>query len=95
VGGFVARMPRRLAARYEEEPALHALLGLSAGEPPSAALSALAFDVAAFMRAHDIRYVVMNLETTPPVLQALVDLLGLQTVAEADHLRLLAMRRER
>ena len=89
VGGFVARMPRRLLAAHEDTPALRAVLAMSEGRALSSDERARAVvDVLSFMRTHGIRAIVLNLATASPDLQSFADALALRVVAEGDGRRL-------
>ena len=91
-GGFVARLPARLIAAHDDEPALRAVLAMSEGQdPPDDARARAVDDVRAFMRARGIRYVIVNLATAPPALQSFADALQLRVVAEGDGRRVLAI----
>jgi hypothetical protein len=92
VGGFVARLSPRLLAAHEEAPALRAVLTLSEGRALADDERARAVDdVRAFMRAHDIRYIVVNDATAPPGLLAFVEALGLRVIATGDRRRVLVL----
>jgi len=92
VGGFVARLPPRLIAAHEETPGLRDVLALSAGRTLTDDERAGAVEsVRAFMRAHRIRYIVVNLSTASPELQSFADALALRVIAEGDGRRLLTL----
>ena len=92
VGGFVARLPPRLLAAYEETPGVRDVLALSEGRALTDNERASAIEAArAFMRAHEIRYVVVNLATASPELQAFAAALSLRVIAEGDGRRLLSL----
>lgn len=92
VGGFVARLPPRLLAAYEDAPGVREVLALSEGRTLADDERARAVEsVRAFMRAHNIRYVVVNLSTASPALQAFADALSLRVIAEGDGRRVLTL----
>lgn len=66
LGGFVARLPPSVVERYRALPVVNALLRLSDGsplraEPPAPA----AQDASAILAAEGIRYIVLNVKTSP------------------------------
>lgn len=92
VGGFVARLPARLVAAHDTEPALRAVLEMSEGRDlPGADRARVVDDVRTFMRARGIRYVIVNLATAPQPLQSFAAALQLRVVAEQDGRRLLVL----
>ena len=89
VGGFVARMPRRLMAAHEDTPALRAVLTMSEGRVLSSDERARAVgDVLSFMRTHGIRAIILNLATAPAELRSFAEALALRVVAESDGRRI-------
>jgi hypothetical protein len=81
VGGFVGRLPRRLAASYGDTPALVAILALSEGRSlPAAELAQAVEATRAFLAAHDIRYVVLDRPRASDALVAFAASLPLRLV---------------
>ena len=82
VGGFVARLPRRLATDYDHQPAIRTLVDLSTGRLLTAdELAAAPAPVRAFLHDNDVKYVVLNRATATDQLVALAGLLSLTPVA--------------
>jgi len=72
-GGFVARLPAGVLRSYSDDPLLGVLLRLSAGGPLDAEHTLPAARAAEIMRAHGIRFVMLNRETAPPDLTRYVE----------------------
>jgi hypothetical protein len=69
VGGFVARLSPRLSAQYRESPALDTLLALSAGQSVDDASQRRSRDaLIAFLESSTVRYIVVDMRTTRPLL---------------------------
>ena len=65
VGGYIARLPPSVRAKYHESPVLDSLIRLSANETPPAPLPAGA-DARTALRSSGVRYVVVNAPAAPP-----------------------------
>jgi hypothetical protein len=91
VGGFVARLPRRLWDEYGRDPVLNEMLQLSEGATlQEAKLVEVRDSLREFMTRHDVKYLVVNLATIPNALLALVESLPMRVIEERDGRRLLA-----
>jgi hypothetical protein len=89
VGGFVARMSPALTAQYRDSPALNALLALSAGEPVEEDVRRRSRDaLIAFFESANVRYVVVDMRTTPTPLHDFVASLPLALIDSDDGHRL-------
>lgn len=88
VGGFAARVPESLKRRYLSAPGLGTLLRLSAGAP-AAEMVVTREDAAAtaFLRARDIRYIVLNTNTATADLKAYVRSCLRTTLLATEHER--------
>jgi hypothetical protein len=84
VGGFVARLPRSLAAKLDDEPALRALLSLSSGQPPDTDVSVVRDAVTRFLTENGVRFIIVNQSATPPALRDLVRALPVGLIADVD-----------
>jgi hypothetical protein len=70
VGGFVARLPRRVRETYLRNPAMRLFLALSADGPPPG--DAAADEIARSLTDLGVRYVILNDDTAPAPLRDFV-----------------------
>ena len=92
VGGFVARLPKSLPARYDALPIVGTLLRLSGGAPLPTALPARE-EAGRTLTRMGIRYVVLNHRTSPPDLLTYVErVLPLDAIAQEEERTLFVVR---
>jgi hypothetical protein len=95
VGGFIARLPRRIIPAYEAAPVLGSFLRLSAGQSVARETPLPASQAVDALLSQGVRFIVVNRLTSPPDLTAYVTRLSLRRLASDDERELLIVERHR
>jgi len=93
VGGFVARLPKRMIPAYQAAPVLGTFLRLSSGQAMDHEVQPAPDEATEALLSQGVRFVVLDRQSSPPDLVTYVNRLSLKHVAQDGYRELLMVER--